>query len=315
MELYPGAFQIQSDFGGRNLFQYLLAGQRLVLLDSGISTTPETTILPFMERQGIDPAALSLLITTHPDMDHQGGNAVMRRAAPSALLACGEEDRTLVSDPQQLYSLRYNYLRSHHGVGFDERPPAEAGARSNVDIGFRGAERIALDQGWDLEVLHVPGHSRGHLALYDRAHASAFVSDAIHGHGCPKIDGSMALPVTYYYVDVYLSTLRRFEDLKIEHLYSGHWPNMHGQEVSDFLADSRRTVDRLDRRILSALAASPQGLTLKQLIGEVGQEFPEWPRETLDLAMFAVHGHLERLEQAGRLRASKDSVPWRWALA
>ncbi|HVT93019.1 MAG TPA: MBL fold metallo-hydrolase [Bryobacteraceae bacterium] len=313
MELYKGAFQIQSDFGGRNLFQYLLAGDRLILLDSGIASTPEETILPYLDRTGIDPSRLSMLITTHPDMDHQGGNAAMRKAAPNALLACGEADRDLVSDPANLYARRYNYLRPKHGLGFEETPPPSAGSRCRVDVGFRGGEKIALSDGWDVEVLHVPGHSHGHLAVYDRAHKAAFVSDAVHGHGCPKRDGSMAFAVTYYYIDVYLSTLRYLEGLELDALYSGHWPNMHGEEIGDFFADSRRTVERLDRAILGALGRHRAGLTLKELLQEARNEFPEWPVDTLDLAMFAVKGHLERLEQSAAVR-SDTGIPVRWML-
>ncbi len=315
MELYKNAFQIQSEFGGRNLFQYLLAGERPVLLDSGIATTPETTILPFMDRLGFDPARLSMLITTHPDMDHQGGNDAMRRAAPDALLACGEADRGWVSDPRQLYAERYNYLRADHGLGFEDQPPSDAGSYCRVDIGFQSGERIVLDDGWELEVLHVPGHSNGHLAIYDRAHKSAFVSDAVHGHGCPKVDGSIAIPVTYYQVDLYLSTLSQLEKLRIESLYTGHWPNMHGDEIGDFLADSRNTVDRLDRCLLRALAGASHGLTLKQLIGEASGEFPDWPAETLELAMFSVTGHLERSRARGIIDFIQQGESSRWKLA
>jgi glyoxylase-like metal-dependent hydrolase (beta-lactamase superfamily II) len=315
LELYDHGYQIQSEFGGRNLFQYLLAGDRSVLIDSGIAATPETTILPYMDRLGFDPAQLTFLITTHPDMDHQGGNAAMRRAAPQALLACGEEDRSMISDPERLYSERYNYLRPAHGIGFEEQPPPEAGSRCRVDLGFRGGEKISLAEDWELQVLHVPGHSRGHLTLYDRAHQSAFVSDAIHGHGCPGVNGQMAIPVTYYEIDTYLETLRYFEGLEIRHLYSGHWPNMHGDEISDFLTDSRRTVDRLEVRIVRALLHQQKGLTLRELILEAREEFPEWPVETLDLAMFAVHGHLEHLKQTGKVIVSASTTPSRYRLA
>lgn len=314
MELYKGAFQIQSEYGGRNLFQYLLAGERSVLIDSGIASTPEKAILPYLDRAKIDPSDLSLLVTTHPDMDHQGGNAAMRRAAPNALLACGEADRELVSDPRNLYARRYNHLRAEHELGFDETPPSGAGSYCRVDIGFRGGEKIALSDGWEVEVLHVAGHSHGHLAIYDRAHKAAFVSDAVHGHGCPKMDGSMAFAVTYYYIDIYLSTLRYLEGLELDSLYSGHWPNMHGEEIGDFLADSRRTVERLDRAILRALEKHQAGLTLKQLLLEARTEFPEWPESTLDLAMFAVKGHLDRLEQNHSIHAHSGR-PVRWTRA
>ena len=119
-------------------------------------------------------------------------------------------------------------------------PLAQGRSFCRVDIGFRGGERIAIDNGWEMEGLHVPGHSHGHLALYDAAHKAAFVSDAVHGHGCPKVDGSMGIPVTYFYIDLYLSTVTHLENLQLEHLHTGHWPSMHGDEIRDFFNDSRK---------------------------------------------------------------------------
>ena len=98
-----------------------------------------------------------MVITTHPDMDHQGGNSAIRRSAPAALLACGEADRHLVEDPHCLFRDRYNFLQKEHGVGMGDDIPPDAGSFCRVDIGFRGGERIAIDNGWELEVLHVPG--------------------------------------------------------------------------------------------------------------------------------------------------------------
>ena len=50
MELYPKVYQIQSIYGGRNLFQYLFAGDNVVLVDTGIAKTPEETIFPFFDK-------------------------------------------------------------------------------------------------------------------------------------------------------------------------------------------------------------------------------------------------------------------------
>jgi uncharacterized protein (DUF111 family) len=50
MELYDRVYQIQSLYGGRNLFQYLFVGQNTLLVDTGIASTPEKVIFPYMER-------------------------------------------------------------------------------------------------------------------------------------------------------------------------------------------------------------------------------------------------------------------------
>lgn len=314
MELYPDAYQIQSRFGGRNLFQYLLVGDHVVLVDTGIAETPEKVIFPYLDKLRMKPARLTLAVTTHADLDHQGGNDAIKRASPTTWLACGEADRRLVEDPRALFDLRYNFLREEHDVGFDPEPGPEAGQPRKMDIGFCGGEKIRLRDDWELAVLHVPGHSHGHLALYDAKHQAAFVGDAIHGRGCPQAAGGMAIPVTYYYVDIYLSTLRYLESLAIDVLYSGHWPIMRGEEVRDFIAESRQTVELFDRVILASLGKSLAGLTMKELIAAVSDAVGEWPKNSWSLAMFPVKGHMDRLEGQNRVRAVRGTRPLKWQL-
>jgi len=315
MELYQGVYQIQSLFGGRNLFQYFFNGDQRILLDTGIAETPEKAIFPYLDRLKIKPGQLTLAITTHADMDHQGGNDAIKRLSPGTWLACGEADRTLVEDPATLYERRYNFLKAENDVALDPVPPPDAGKPRKMDLTFSGGETIRLKDEWRLDVLHVPGHSRGHLAFYDAKHRAAFVGDAIHGRGCPKATGELAIPVTYYNVDIYLSTLRYFESLPIDVLYSGHWPVMRGEEIRDFIADSRHTVELLDRVILSSLERQRPGLTLKELIDAVANAVGEWPRESWTLAMFPVKGHLDRLESQGKVQRVAGAHPARWQKA
>ena len=315
MELDRNVYQIRSLFGGRNLFQYLFVGDNIVLVDTGIATTPHEVIFPYMDRLKLKPRQLTLAITTHADLDHQGGNAAIKQASANTYLTCGEADRLLVEDPRTLFDLRYNFLRADHDVAFEPEPGPEAGKAQRMDFTFSGGERIRLRDDWYLDVLHVPGHSRGHLAVYDPKHRVVFVGDAIHGRGCPKADGGMAIPVTYYYVDIYLSTLRFFEALEINRLYSGHWPTMEGEEVKGFIAESRQTVELLDRVILSSLSKNASGLTMKDLIDVVSQAVGDWPKESWTLAMFPVKGHMDRLEEAGKVRAVRETRPVKWRLA
>lgn len=314
MELYKNVYQIQSLFGDRNLFQYLFRGHKTLLVDTGISTTPEKVIYPYLDQLELRADSISLVVTTHPDLDHQGGNDAVMHAAPNAWLACGETDRAMVEDPRTLFERRYNHLMEEFAVGLDPNPWPEAGQPRKVDVTFSGGEKIRLDNDWSLDVLHVPGHSRGHLALYDRYHKAAFVSDAIHGRGCPKAAGGMGIPVTYYYVDIYLSTLRYFEALDIEVLYSGHWPVMRGEAIRNFIAESRQTVELFDRVILSSLDKNSAGLTLKDLIDAVANAVGDWPQTTWGLAMFPVKGHMDRLEEQGKARRLDGTRPVKWQL-
>jgi glyoxylase-like metal-dependent hydrolase (beta-lactamase superfamily II) len=315
MEIYPNVYRIQSLYGGRNLFQYLFVGDNTVLVDTGVAETPEKTIFPFFDKLKIKPQQLTLAVTTHSDLDHQGGNDAIKKLSPKTLLSCGEADRELVEDPGTLYVNRYNFLQEEHGVGFETEPSPDAGKHRRMDVCFTGGETIHLADGWSLEVLHVPGHSRGHLALYDAKRQALFSGDAVHGRGCPKATGEMAIPVTYYHIDAYLSTIRYIEHLPIDVLYTGHWPIMQGEEVREFLAESRRTVETADRAILQSLAKSPAGLTMKDLIDAVGSAMGDWPKETQIFAMFAIKGHMDRLEQLGKVKPVRGARPAKWAPA
>jgi len=112
----------------------------------------------------------------------------------------------------------------------------------------------------------VPGHSHGHLALYDPLHKTAFVGDAIHGRGCPYAKEAWPFPsptTTLTFIFPRSGTLSTWP---IETLYSGHWPTMRGEEIRDFIAESRQTVELLDRVILASLEKNRPGLTLKELM-------------------------------------------------
>jgi glyoxylase-like metal-dependent hydrolase (beta-lactamase superfamily II) len=315
MELYPNVYQIQSLFSGRNLFQYLFVGDNTVLVDTGIAETPERVIFPYFDLLRLPPQRLTLAVTTHADLDHQSGNDAIKRTSPGTWLSCGAADRALVEDPRALYDVRYNFLRADHDMAFEPDPPPSAGKARRMDLCFTGGEIIRLRDGWHLEVLHVPGHSHGHLALYDPLHKTAFVGDAIHGRGCPFATGGLAIPVTYYYIDIYLSTLRYFEHLPIDTLYSGHWPIMRGEEIRDFIAESRQTVEFLDRAILASLAKNPAGLSMKQLVDAAATAVGDWPPDSWLLAMFPVKGHMDRLVERGKVRAVRGTRPVKFELA
>jgi hypothetical protein len=54
---------------------------------------------------------------------------------------------------------------------------------------------------------------------------------------------------------------------------------------------------------------------LKELIDVAANAVGDWPPESLVLAMFPVKGHLDRLEERGKIRAVRGARPVRWELA
>jgi hypothetical protein len=89
---------------------------------------------------------------------------------------------------------------------------------------------------------------------------------------------------------------------------------MRGEEIRDFIAESRRTVQLFEWVIPGSLARAPGAPTMKELIDAVCNAPGDWPKETSHLAMFPVKGHMDRLEGQNEVRVVPGSSPVRWQL-
>lgn len=301
-QLGPGTFEIASTFGERRLHQHLLVGSdgSAVLLDAGAARTPQAVIVPALAEAGIAPRDLRWLVVTHPDVDHRGGASGLLRIAPGCRVVCGFEDVPMVRDPEALVTDRYQAHAVEHGLdlGREERAAvlAESGESIAVEWGLFGGERLPLP-GRRLDVLHVPGHAAGHLAIVDRESSDVFMADAVHGRRSPAVDGGPALPPTYEDVDAYLASIQQIRALAPERLLSGHVPVLEGEEASAFLDDSAAFVGELDELLLNELR---RPIDLGQLCVAADGAFGPF---TAGPAMFrfAVHGHLRRLVRRGTI--------------
>jgi glyoxylase-like metal-dependent hydrolase (beta-lactamase superfamily II) len=179
-----------------------------------------------------------------------------------------------------------------------------------IDELLSADQAIEISPGWKLRVWHVPGHSDGHLTIYDEKNRAAFTSDAVHAGGCPTTEGKLAFGPTYYAVGAYLGTIQFLENQPIDHMYSGHWPACHGAETKQFLKSSRDFVETADSLIKQYLSNHVDGVTLKDILHALSPKLGSWPSDTADFLQFALYGHLVRLQQQGVVKASKSPVEY-----
>ena len=255
MQIFPNVYEIKSPFGDRYLQQYLFVGESVVLVDAGVIATPQEAIFPYLEKIGVSPNRLTMVIAMHADSDHHGGLPAIKDASSSTLLACHEGDRKMIEDPEVLYRERYNFLARAHGLGFGREGMVYSPRSCKIDLKLSANEVLNIAPGWNLRVWHVPGHSEGHLAIYDEKNRAAFTSDAVQAGGYPTASGGMAFGPTYYTVNAYLATIAFLEKQPIEHVFSGHWPAAHHgrrEEVPVEFARLRGTRRRAHSAVLAA---------------------------------------------------------------
>lgn len=320
MQIFPNVYQIRSSISDRNLFQYVFAEDNILLLDTGESDTPESVIAPYFKEQGLALDRLTMAVNTHADADHHGGNGRLSRIAPQVLLACGDADREFIENPDCLFAARYNQWIPDHGFGLGLFPEASAWVRRmageprRIDVTLQGGESLAISDKHAVRVLHVPGHSNGHLAFYDSLHKAVYVGDALHGMNCPSASGAPSLPPAYFAVLAYLATIQLIESLDIEWIYSGHWPVYHLDEAKVFLRECRRFVKMAEDQVRLALNHSREGLTLAECIAQCGPYLGDWPENNRWLLMYPLHGHLSLMESNGEVERITGKGHVRWKL-
>jgi glyoxylase-like metal-dependent hydrolase (beta-lactamase superfamily II) len=309
-EIVPGVHRIDAEVGGRPLYPFAFLGERSLLLDAGCASTVDEFIAPALDELGVARSNLDALVITHSDLDHQGGAHALKRANPSLWISCGALDIPLVRDPETLVSQRYRAYQAEHGFGPDEAAlewmRAESGDRVPIDVGWVGGEVLSLEPGWNLRVLHVPGHSPGHVALFDERSGALFAGDCLQGSVYLGLDGTPKLCPTYTHVDEYLNTAALIESLGPSELHGCHWPPQRGKEVTTFIAETRAYVEHVDGLVQASLASEPA--TLVALISRVNEQLdPPWSDEIAPELVYSVHGHAERLVASGDAARSTDA--------
>lgn len=149
---------------------YLLNGKEdSLLLDTGLGVE---NIRAIVEKYA---AFEPLVVTTHAHWDHIGGHALFSRIALHEAELSWLDGRFPL--PQQ--TVLDNLLRPPHRIPDTFRSSAYTlyqGAPTQV---LRGGEVIDLGDRL-LEVLHTPGHSPGHVCLYERKRGYLFTGDLIY---------------------------------------------------------------------------------------------------------------------------------------
>jgi len=316
MQLRPGLRRIEAPLGDRFVAMYLLTGsERSLLFDTGITESVTDTLVPYCAANGFDLAGLTWAISSHCDFDHTGGNAALVAAAPRVELMAGYLDVALAQNLDLLIDERYGEFRDDDG--FDDPPETtayirEVAAVAPITRSLFGGETFDLGDRV-IRVLHTPGHSDGHLALWDETNSALIIGDATLGTTVPTAAGEPAFPPTYRDTDPYLASIGQFRAFDAELLLTAHYPVFETGQVAAFLDDSAAYTDRLDAAIADALG--DDGQSTLEIIHRIAPDVGEWSDSAAEYLIFPVTGNLERMVARGTAVVGRRDGLRTWANA
>jgi len=169
--------------GPMNVMAYLLIGERVVAVDTGVAGQADR-ILAALASEERSPADVSLILLTHGHGDHAGSAAALSEAtgAPIALGA-GDEQKCREGIDHE--------MRGRGTVGKTALAAIrarQAGGAPNpgpVPDLIIDSELSLLPYGVDAVVVPTPGHSHGSLSVFT-ASGDALVGDMLGGGGVSR---------------------------------------------------------------------------------------------------------------------------------
>jgi glyoxylase-like metal-dependent hydrolase (beta-lactamase superfamily II) len=281
-EIAPGIHRIESDLGVRIMAQYVLVGElRSLLIDTGIGSTPDEVLIPTLERLALEPDAI---VISHADLDHSGGNRRMHERYPDALLACHELDRPWIASNDAMLEENYLWYEEHGFEAVDDQERGEMlellGGDAPIDLGLRGGETFGCGDDFRVEVLHLPGHTFGHIGFWDAERRIAIIIDAALSDGIYDRAGNKLIPPRYYDAEAYRDSIRRIRALDPELLLTAHYSPMSRSEAREFCDTSLAFVDSVEAAVREAVTAGHTGLyEVTQRVDQRVGPFPEYAKE------------------------------------
>lgn len=230
---------------------YLAVGGEGVLIDSGFGDEQSANaIIDYVNH--FPGLRLSHIVITHAHPDHINGSARLREITGASIVIHSAERSTVTADRE----VGDGDIISLHGI--------------------------------DLEVVHTPGHSPGHICLYMTKDRVMFSGDQVLGLGTTAIHpplGDMAQ---------YIDSLRKLLTYDIELICPGH-----GTPIRT----PRKKIEELINHRLEREAQIIDGLhqgksTIKELAFEI---YPELTGFLYEVAKGQVCAHLIKLENEGKV--------------
>ncbi|WP_255151367.1 MBL fold metallo-hydrolase [Halorarius halobius] len=299
---------------------YVFAGGPLTLVDPGPATDAAYEELAAgLEDLGYAVADVEQVLITHPHMDHFGLANRVVDVSGAAAVAHRDATRQLRDPDGHLDREQALFRPFLTAMGVPEQvvetavtlPDAYTEYQEPLAVDRELTDDDPVDAGVDLRAVHTPGHAPGSVCFVAERGPVAFTGDHVLDHISPNPlltvapgtddERTRSLPA-------YLDALDRLQAVDADVGRPGH-----GDDVSDLSAriDEIRDHHHERKEHIADLIDERGTATAYDLMGEL---FPDLPATEVFPGMSEIIGHLDLLEDEGRVDVTETDGVRRYAL-
>ena len=306
MEIGNGIELIQTSFGNkRPLNLVLFNGDEKVLVDTGLMGTPSEGILPEMDRIGVSPKDLSMVLVTHAHADHFGGNEeILEASGGKVKFGAHEIDIPFIEDPVK-FTLKGNQPFVDLGVMSEDdlkEGIREVGNGIKVEVPLKGGEVFDFGKGLEVEVHFLPGHTPGNIALLEKSTSTFVIGETICGTSQYNTDGEVVSICNYDDIDLYLETITKFGKIDFDLVVFSHINMIRRKEMIAFLAESAKFVYNFDLEVKKRIEEAGKKITSVEIWKKLDGL---WDKYGADTGMYyLLEVHLKSLLKRGAIEGS-----------
>jgi glyoxylase-like metal-dependent hydrolase (beta-lactamase superfamily II) len=214
---------------------YLFPDDPVTLFDCGPNTAAaERALLSGLEAAAIRPEQIARVVISHGHPDHYGLAMRIRERSGARILAGAMDVPKMIDDSMVAATGR---LMLQAGIpaqqlmdmGDAERRLGPLRVRIPDAEPLHEGDELPFD-GYGMRVLHLPGHTAGHVCLFDEASGVLFSGDTLLLNISPNplMEPDPKDPsVRRRSLVEYLSTLDRLGSMALSAAYPGHGPPIH----------------------------------------------------------------------------------------
>jgi glyoxylase-like metal-dependent hydrolase (beta-lactamase superfamily II) len=280
---------------------YVFNADPITLFDCGPNTpATENALLLGLAAIGLAPEQIARVVISHAHPDHYGMAPRLHEISGAQILV-GERDLPNLADRSMLVATGRLLLQAgmpmeqlveiserERKLGSEIRPEVEEAAA------LRGGELISFE-GFELEVLHLPGHTAGHICLYHQESGILFSGDTLLLDISPNplIEPDPMDPTERRRSLIeYLASLDRLSTLPLTTVFPGHGPPIEDPQA---VIEEMRSHHRRRTRDLADML-DERGKSAWQLANEL---FPHLEGFDNFLAVSEVVAHIDLLVDQG----------------